>query len=137
MSTYTVISYPADHLPEEYRGLVYSKWLRSLRYGNDYFKLIDAKAYYTAYHRLITRILEMADATVRLAVLTDDHDVVLGFSVSRAEVLDYVHVHKHHRRLGIGTNLVPRGIEEITHVTRTGLTIWGSKYLRWKFNPFA
>lgn len=137
MSTYTVIAYPADVFPEDKRGLIFSKWLRSLRHGNDYFKLIEPKAYYLTYHRYIEALLERGDAMVRLAVLTEDPDVVLGFSVSRGRTLDYVHVHKDQRRQGIGTRLVPPGIDTMSHVTRTGLSIWANKYGHWKFNPFA
>lgn len=135
--TYSVITRRGPELPTEYRGLVYSKWLRSLRYGNDFFKLIDAKCYYTAYHRRITIVLDSHDCVIRLAVLSDDRDVVLGFSVSRDHVLDYVHVHRDQRRQGIGTSLIPPGVEYISHLTKTGLTIWGSKYGHWRFDPFA
>lgn len=136
-ASYRVLSFPSSKLPTAYIGLVYSKWLRSLRYGNDLFRLIDADSYYKAYHRHVSLVLEHPNTVIRIAVLSDDHDVVLGFSVSRGNVLDYVHVHKDQRRLGIGRSLVPDGIEWITHVTKTGLTIWGSKAGHWKFNPFA
>lgn len=135
--TYTVISYPGILLPASYIGLVYSKWKRSLRYGNDYFRLITPESYYAAYDAYITKILRSANAVVRLAVLSDDHDVALGFAVTRGSILDYVHVQKDMRRYGIGTKLVPAEITTITHLTRTGLSIWGSKFKDWKFNPFA
>lgn len=109
----------------------------SLRFGNDMFRLIDHVEYYKTYHQFVERILDHPTTVVRIAVLSDDHDVALGFSVSRGNVLDYVHVHKDYRRIGIGRSLVPAGIEWITHVTKTGLTIWGSKAGHWKFNPFA
>jgi GNAT superfamily N-acetyltransferase len=137
MSTYSVLSFPAQDIPKDYLPLIFSKWLRSLRYGNDMFKLIDVDAYYRTYHHYIGLILQRVDAVVRLAVLTDDKDVVLGFSVSHGSVLDYVHVHKDQRRQGIGMALLPLGIDTISHVTKTGLSIWGSKFREWKFNPFA
>ncbi len=136
-SSYRVIRYAASSLPEDYLGLIYSRWKRSLRYGNEYFRLVKPAAYYCAYDRYISRILSGPGATVRLAVLEDDGDVVLGFSVSRGSILDYVHVHKHQRRAGIGRSLVPAGIETITHLTNTGLRIWSNKYPEWAFNPFA
>lgn len=138
MNAYRVVLYFAG-LPERYRALVFSKWLRSLRYGNDYFRLIEAPAYYKSYHAYIEGILSSPSAAVRLAVLADDPDVVLGFSVARGTgtVLDYVHVQKDMRRQGIGRMLVPPGVTTITHVTKTGLSIWGSKYPQWAFNPFA
>lgn len=137
VATYTVMAYSGHRLPKDYLGLIYAKWLRSLRYGNDLFRLIDSEGYYRSYHRLISGILERQDTIVRLAVLTEDQDVVLGFSVSRSETLDYVYVNKDYRRLGVATQLVPRTIKVITHITKTALTIWASKYKEWKFNPFV
>lgn len=134
---YRVVAYSVHAMPKDYRPLIYAKWLRSLRYGNDYFKLSDPVSYYRAYHAYIDRILADIACVVRLAVLADNADIVLGFSVSRGTALDYVYVQPELRRQGIGTKLVPQGIESITHLTRTALTIWASKYAKWRFDPFA
>lgn len=136
MTSYTVVAYKGAELPQEFVGLVYSKWLRSYRYNNDFIRLSDPAAYYPAYHSYIRNLLAQSDTIVRLAQLTDDRDVVLGFSVSRRNVLDYVHVQTLSRKLGIGRKLIPEGIDTISHLTRIGLSIWGSKFSRWKFNPF-
>ena len=127
----------ASTLPANYRPLIFAKWLRSLRYGNDYFKLINAQDYYAAYTHYISRVLALPGAVVRLAVLGSDRDIVLGFAVIRGQILEYVHVHKDHRRAGIATKLVPQNVTAITHLTRTALTIWGTGKRPWKFNPFA
>lgn len=137
MSSYTVVAYPALVLPETFLGLIYARWLKTYRYGNDYLRLVKSKDYFPAYHRYISSILGRPETVVRLALLTEDRDVALGFSVCRGNLLDYVHVDRSQRRMGIGTSLVPKGIDTITHVTRTGLTIWGSHYGHWSFNPFA
>ena len=97
-SSYTIISYPSKDLPEAYKGLVFSKWLRSLRYSNDYFRLIDSESYFRVYHEYIERLLSNPSTIVRLAVLTDDFDVVFGFSVARGDVLHYCHTHKDSRK---------------------------------------
>ena len=136
MSEYKVIAYKGEKLPEQYRALVYSKWLRSLRYGNDYFRLIDSRSYFKVYHLFISKLLSQSDSVVHLAVLGDDYDVVLGFSVSRNNLLDYVHVHKDYRRTGIGTSLVPAGIDFITHITRQGMSFWNNRLKDAVFNPF-
>lgn len=136
-ASYTILKFDSTKLPEEYLGLIFAKWLKSLRYGNDMFRLIDVEAYYKSYHQFVGSILGRNGTLISVAVLTDDHDVALGFSVSRGNVLDYVYVDKYQRKLGIGRSLVPAGIDTITHVTKTGLTIWGSKAGHWKFNPFA
>lgn len=135
-NTYTVIAYPAQGVPDSYRAMIFSKWLRSLRFGNDYFKLIDSTTYYAKYHIYLEELLRRPMAVARFAVLSDDHDVVLGFSLTEAEGLHYVHVHKDHRNKGIGTALVPKNIYTISHLTKIGLSIWNSKLPHAKFNPF-
>lgn len=116
--------------------MVYSKWLRSLKYGNDYFKLIYPTAYFRVYQKYIEAMLLRPGCVVRLAVLTEDPDVVLGFSISRAHILDYVHCHKDARRLGIATALCNFEITMITHLTKTGMIIWNKKLPKAVFNPF-
>lgn len=149
LASYSVIGYSGQELPESYHGLIYSKWLRSLRHGNDYFKLIDPKAYYESYRIYIHGVLQRPETVVRLAVLDDDHDVVIGFSISRHNVLEYIHVLRMRfklpsgievsdfRRQGIGRRLIPKEIDTFTHITKTWLLIWNSKFRDWKFNPFA
>lgn len=135
-SSYSIISFLGKDLPSTYRNMIYSKWMRSLRHGNDYFKLMDSDSYYRAYNEHIDEILSK-DTIVRLAVLTDDYDVVLGFSINRGNTLDYIHVHHSARKQGIGRALLLKNIDTITHVTNIGMSIWASKYPNWKFNPFA
>jgi GNAT superfamily N-acetyltransferase len=134
--SYYIFECPREKL-DPYIALIFSKWLRSLKYDNDYFRLIDDKAYYAAYHRYIQSILDRRDCVVSAAVLSSDADVVLGFSVAERDILHYVHVHRDNRRLGIGRRLLPAGICTISHLTRTGLAIWASRYPTWKFNPFS
>jgi GNAT superfamily N-acetyltransferase len=136
-TTYSIISYSASTLPIQYVNMIFSKWLRSLRYGNDYFKLINSDAYFLHYNEFVFRILKNPAAIIRLAVLTDTPDVVLGWSISRGPILDFIHVHKDQRKQGIGTALMPKGISTITHITRIGMSIWSSKYPELIFNPFA
>lgn len=137
MSSYRVLTYSALELPQAYEGLIYAKWLRSLRYGNDFFRLVYPGAYWKAYRLYLENILRKPDCRISLAVLSDDHDVVLGFSVSRDKILDYIYVFNPQRKQGIGKALVPKDIEWFTHVTTLGLRIWADKCPQWKFNPFG
>jgi GNAT superfamily N-acetyltransferase len=137
--TYSIIVFKASDLPKSYEPMLYSRWLRSLRTGNQTFKKISSNAYFENYHKFISNLLNKPDSLVRLAVLSDDHDVVLGFAVSREDVLDYIHVHTDYRRIGIGTALVPEGITTFSHITVTAIIIWqkNQKYKHLQFNPFA
>lgn len=137
MSGYIIRSFGCMQVPEAYVGLIFAKWLHSLRYGNDFFRMMDQESYYHNYRKHIARILAAPDCVVHIAVLNDDHDVALGFSVCRGDALDYVHVHKDHRRQGIMTRLIPAHIARVTHMTRAALHIWGTKKHGLKFDPFA
>src|SRR5271165_5520223 len=117
--TYKVTPYLGSALPTtpEYRNMIVSKWLRSLKYGNDYFKLIDSECYYKNYPKYIELILNRPLTVVRIAALTDNPDVALGFSVSEKETVHYVYCHKDHRRTGVGSSLMPPSVNTITHLT--------------------
>ncbi len=136
-ASYDIVRFDGHVLPLAYSGLVYSRWMRSLRYGNDYFRRIKSDAYFSAYDGYIHRLLHTVGTSVRLAVVSDSHDVVLGFSVGCNNVLHYVHVHKDYRHQGIGRNLIPWGTDTFTHLTKTGDAIWESKFPEWSFNPFV
>ncbi len=148
MSTYSIIKYKSSELPKQYQSMVLSKWLRSLRHGNPLFKSIDSIPYYRQYQQYIELLLSRPNSIIRLAVLTDEPDTVLGFSVARDEILDYIYVNgpikgldedSTSRRKGIGRMLMPKTITTMTHVTLTAIDIWRNnpKYKKLKFNPFA
>lgn len=135
-SSYSVISFPASKLPETYQNFVKSKWKRTLRHGNDYFKLTDSDSFFANYERFINHLLARASAVIRLAVLTEDPDVVLGFSLIEGNTLHYVYVQHEQRNRGIGRSLVPVKIEIITHLTKSGMSIWHNKLPTAAFDPF-
>lgn len=134
---YIITTYSGRGLPKEYRNMIYSKWLRSLRYGNDLLKMVDSKAFYSYHNALIDDLLLKPDTHVRIASLEDDTDVVLGFCVCRPAVfaLDYVYVNRDMRKQGIGTALAPPACDLFTHATKTGLTI--AKTKKWRYNPYV
>lgn len=135
--SYSIISCQGNELPTRYQAVVFSKWLRSLRNGNELFKATSSNDYYTHYHQFIERLLQKPDSLVRFAVLTENHDIVLAFSVSREDVLDYLYVQPEQRGQKLSTQLIPMKITAFTHMTKMWLPIWQSKYKDWKFNPFA
>lgn len=130
-------AHEGPHLPKEYLNLVRSRWMRSYRHCNDYMKLVQADAYYNAYGVYIINILNRPTTLVRLAVLGDDHDVVLGFGVAEGNTLHYVEVPTAYRRNGIGRNLVPEKIEWFSSLTKVGMKLWAEKFPYAKFNPFT
>jgi len=134
-ASYSIIAYETSKLPENYRNFILSKWKRTLRHGNDYFKLIDSDAYYKSYGQYIESLLARP-GFIRLAVLSDDHDVALGFSLIQNGVLHYVYVQSEYRNKGISKYLIPVSIHTITHLTKAGIALWNHSYKHAKFNPF-
>lgn len=135
--TYSVIVYPSAKLPDEYKSPVFDRWLKSFRQGNPFIKMAERKPYYIHYHAYIENLLRQPNSVVRLAVLTDAPDIILGFSACRGDVLDYIHVLHLNRKNGIAKSLVPENITTISHTTELAKIIWQEKYKHWKFNPFA
>lgn len=135
-STYSVIAFPGYSLPQQYQNMILSQWMRSLKHGNEYFKLADSDAFYEAYGKYIKSILGRASTTVRIAVLGDDRDVALGWSVVEGSALHFIRVQYEQRNRGIGRSLVPEGIDTITHLTKAGARIWPRCLPAAIFNPF-
>lgn len=133
-SEYVLKFYAASLLPEEYKNLVRAPFLNSLRYGNDLYKLIDKDAYYLSYGKYIEHLLQRPRSIVSMAALDDG--TILGWALYEGTTLHYVWVKKEVRRQGIAKELIPDKIDIITHITNTGINIWGNKMPEVKFDPF-
>lgn len=121
---------------EDDRNFIMATWLKGLRYGNDWFELIEASVYYENYQKSIDRVLGLVITEVRVACLEDSPDVILGYSVARGKTLDWVFVKKTWRGIGIARDLVPNDINTVSHVTDVGRSILKKKPSV-KFNPFG
>jgi hypothetical protein len=116
--------------------MIYSDFLRTLRFGNDWFKLIDSDAYYGAYHQVIDALLSRPHSCVKLAVLSDEPDTCLGWSMSESNMLHFIYVKGDARNKGIGRSILPKEFDTITHLTTIGLSVWNNKFPNAIFNPF-
>lgn len=137
-ASFKVIKFKSAELPEQYKPMIFSKFLRSLRHGNQYFKLIEPKAYYEVYHAYLCTLLQRPTSTIKLAVLSDDDDVVIGWSLSEGSKLHYIWVNPDGRQKGIAkAMLFGQDVKSFTHITNITLQLWNSKFPEAKFNPFA
>lgn len=139
--TLKIISFSGKNLPDNYHSVVIARWLNSLKRLNKLFKAIDNEAYYKHYEEFIKAILKRPNVVVNLAALSEDPDVIFGWSVFDciSHSLHYVHVQEPYRRQGISYDLIPDNIMWITHTTRHWEEYLGSKEKRFhkvKFNPF-
>lgn len=116
-------------------NFIFSTWLRGLRYGNDWFGLIEASAYYEHCHKIIEKVLKDPATTVKVACLKEDPSVVLGYSVYRSESLIWVQVKAAWRNIGIAKSLVPENINTVINITKIGAAILKNRP-NVHFNPF-
>jgi hypothetical protein len=136
---YKILAFPGHAIPDQYKGLVTSRWLRTLKYGSDVFKLAHPPSYWSVYPKYVQAILDRPNTYVQIAVLTDDPDVALGFIVRESETAHYLHTQKDVRRQGIASYLLTVGLHPIryfTHITRPGASLWAAKLPNAVFDPF-
>jgi len=109
--------------------LIFSSWLKGIRFGNPAYEALPSKEYYAEMHALINSILQLPETVVTVACLKDDPDTILGYSVatfesdpldsgSRAMTLHWVFVKRAWRHIGIGGDLTPLTTTRITMVTK-------------------
>jgi hypothetical protein len=56
--------------PED-RNFILATWLKGLRFGNDWFGLVESGAYYKAYHDVVEAILNSPGVTINVACLSN------------------------------------------------------------------
>ena len=124
-----------DYTGED-RNFVLATWLRGLRYGNEFYQSIPSDIYFAEYQKVLDHILESPMAVVRVACLESEPTVILGYSVSHSNVLDWVFVKKNWRNIGIAKSLLPLGIQKVSHLTKVGKSLL-FKYKHLQFDPFS
>ena len=117
-------------------NFILATWLRGLKYGNDWFQMIDPDIYFSIYQSAIEAILAKPNITVKVACLKDDPEVVVGYAVYANQRLDWVFVKKAWRGIGIAKSLIPDDIKTVSHITAVGKKIL-HKHQGVKFNPFS
>lgn len=122
-----------DRLPAD-TNFILATWLRGLRYGNDWFELIEPTAYFETYHKVIESLLAKPEVKVLVSCLKDDPEIILGYSVFEGPRLHWVFVKKPWRMIGIAKSIVPVETSIATHVTVIGRSIMQKHKV--VFNPF-
>lgn len=133
LAKYDLVAFRAGNMDDA--SFIFSTWLKGLRFGNDWYGLIESKAYFAAQHKVIEAILSKPNVTVKVACLKDDPGVILGYAVFAGPRLDWVHVKKSWRKIGLMKDLVPQNITSVSHVTDIGRSIL-KRHNGVTFNPF-
>jgi GNAT superfamily N-acetyltransferase len=99
--------------------------------------MIKKSVFMNNYKYIVEKLYNHPNSIVFVACLNDDPSVILGYSIVSTELdtLHWVYVKKAWRNKGIAKNLVPPTIKTVTHLSRTGLSIY-NKRKDLDFNPF-
>jgi hypothetical protein len=119
----------ADDVP-----FLFATWLRGLYYGAPLYDEIPKDTFMSHYHKVLEKLL--LSASISVACLKDDPDVILGYAVYRGDILDFVFVKSAWRGIGLAHMLIPDDIRYVTHLTRTGLSIMKKHPGKFVYNPF-
>lgn len=130
------VSYIRDYTAGD-KHFVLATWLRGLYYGDTLYSLIEKQTFMTYYHAILERLLEGKEIKINVMCLTEDPNVIVGYSVLRpdATTLHWVFVKKSFRGNGVATDLVPETVKVVTHLTKAGIAILKNKGL--SYNPFV
>lgn len=123
-----------DFSPSD-KNFILATFLRGLFYGESWFSLIDKKIFMEHYHKVVEYILNKPGISIKIACLSEDADVILGYAIYENDKLHWTFVKKNWRNIGIAKDLVPSNITTVTHLTKVGLSIIHKKSLQ--FNPFS
>lgn len=134
-ASYIISTHHPSTISTEVRNMIYAKFLRSLRYGNSYLKLVDKTAYFSNYHSYIELLLARQNMRLILATLSDDKDIHLGWALKEGSALHYVFVNPEQRMQGIAKTICG-DFNTITHLTHVGTSIF-SKLKNVTFNPWG
>ena len=122
---------------ENDRAFILATWLRGLYYGNSWFKEIQKDVFMQVYHGVIDNVLKSEHTIINVAVLNEDPDIILGYSVLNNQhlnpVLHWVIVKEAWRKMGIARHIIPENVDTVTQLTTIGLKL---KPENVKFNPF-
>lgn len=112
-------------------AFIYATFLQGLYHGSEYFSDVPRDTFFDNYKLVIEALLQRA--SVRVACLEEDPDVILGYCVYKDNALHWVYTKKPWRKMGIARALIPVGIDTVTHLTSVGKSVMPKE---WKYNPF-
>lgn len=121
------------------KNLIFATWLKSYEVTSAMTKLVPRQEYFAGHHKLIEGIFAR-NPSIKLAVLPDDHNVILGWGVGEPGIIHYIFVKQAMRRFGLGralllalTNTPHFTYTHHTHILRTDLAKYVEKAT---FNPY-
>lgn len=117
-------------------NFIMATFLRGLYYGDSWFSFIPKDIFMDNYKKIASAIVTGTNTRIKIACLNDDENTIIGYSVGSADgkTIHWVYVKSVWRKQGIGSSLVPKDIDTITHLSALGKSLM-HKY-KCQFNPF-
>lgn len=106
---------------ESDKAFIYSTMLRGLYYGCEYFGQINKQTFFQNYAKVVDKLLDVAD--VNVVCLSEDEDTLVGFAITRPNIVDYVFVKQPWRKQGVAKMLVATAPQYATHTTKPGAAL--------------
>jgi ribosomal protein S18 acetylase RimI-like enzyme len=123
-----------EYGPED-EACIYSTWRNGSFYGQQKKQHTSSDRYFREKTQEIKAILSDPATRVRVAVLEQSPQTILGYSVTNGTHLEWIFVKVDFRRQGIARLLCPKHIETYTDkLTKIGKTIAEMKKLKLKEN---
>lgn len=120
------------------KAFIMATALRGLYYGDSWFSKIPKDIFMDNYKLVLENLIAKRSATIAVACLTEDPDVILGYSILSGDLqtIDFVYVKKAWREQGIARKLTPAHPRYVSHLTEMGTKLL-TKLNGAVFNPFA
>lgn len=122
---------------QEDKSFIMATFLRGLYYGDSWFSLIPKDIFMDKYKVVIETLLVSPRVTIKVAVLPDDDNVILGYSImsNDFQTVHWVFVKSVFRNKGIARSLLPKYPTAVSHLSKLGLTLL-TKFQNVVFDPF-
>lgn len=117
---------------------IYASWRNAAYYSAYKRPEGNAKTFFHKQSRKIKEILETSN--VKIACLEESPNVIIGYSVSTGDHLNFIYVKHDYRLKGIGALLMPKDIKTVTsELTKAGKAIVEKKNLKTQgeYNGFS
>ena len=118
------------------KNLIYATWLRSYQSNSHLVRHISRNDFFAGHHDVLDGIFAR-EPIVKLAVMPDDHSVILGWACYEPGTLHYVYVKPSFRRYGVAKALLAEVQHPFTYTHRTDNLTYFDKHLQGcNYNPY-
>lgn len=95
---------------------------------------LELDNYKLHYRKVIDHILSKPNIKITVSCLLEDPGTILGYSVTEDKILHWVFVRQDWRKIGLSKDMMPSGINTVTHLTKSGLKL--KRKLNLMFDPW-